>query len=415
LDRIRILGGIPLQGKVYIQGSKNAALPMMAAALLHDGVSVLHGCPKIADVLCMEQILASMGAVTWWEGHSLYLDCRNITGIEVKESYARKMRSSVILLGALLGRKKEGRIGYPGGCVIGKRPINLHLEILKELGAVIREEGDEILAHCTKLQGCHIYLPMSSVGATEQGILAAVLADGTTYLHHCAKEPEILWMQAFLRGMGADITGAGTETIRISGVKRLRDSQFAIPPDRIVAGTYLCAGAITRGRLVLENCPFGELEAFLQVYGKMGGQFQHNSGTLIADSRGLYSPVPYLETAVYPGFPTDLQSPLLAVLSIAKGESRMRETIFEDRYKAAVELNRMGANIKVQGQDAYIAGVSGLHGCEVQAEELRGGAALVLAGLAAEGETVVNGCRFIQRGYECICEDFTALGGRIST
>lgn len=387
---------------------------MMAAALLHDGISVLHGCPKIADVLCMIQILGSLGAVAWWEGHSLYLDCRNITGVEVQESYAREMRSSVILLGALLGRKREARIGYPGGCVIGKRPINLHLDILKRMGAVIREEGDQIHASCTGMAGCHIYLPMSSVGATEQGILAAVLAEGTTYLHHCAMEPEIFWMQEFLRGMGADIAGAGTDTICVCGVKRLRDSHFWIPPDRIVAGTYLCAGAITRGRLVLENCPIGELKAFLQVYGKMGGQFQYNSGTLLADSRSLFSPIPYLETAVYPGFPTDLQSPLLAVLAMAKGESLLRENIFEDRYKAVEQLNRMGADITVQGRDAYVMGVSGLHGCEVLAEELRGGAALVLAGLAAEGETIVKGCQFIQRGYESICEDFTALGGRIS-
>lgn len=414
MEQIRILGGVPLQGKVHIQGSKNAALPMMAAALLHDGISVLHGCPKIADVFCMEQILQSLGAVTWWEGHSLYLNCQNIQERKVEEAYARQMRSSVILLGALLGRKQEGCIGYPGGCVIGKRPIDLHLEVLRGLGARIREEEECLCADCVKLTGAHLWLEKPSVGATEQGILAAVGAEGTTCLHNCAKEPEIWWMQEFLRNMGADISGAGTETIRISGGRKLRDSQFWIPPDRIVAGTYLCAGAITRGKIYLENCPTREIAAFLKVYGKMGGQYEQNSGTLIADSRGAFLEVPYVETAVYPGFPTDLQSPLMAVLTKARGVSHLRETIFEDRYKVAEELKRMGGQIRLQGQDAYVTGVEALTGCVVKARELRGGAALVVAGLGAEGETFVEGCSYIQRGYETICEDLEGLGARIA-
>lgn len=415
MDQFRITGGVPLQGRVYIQGSKNAALPMMAAALLHNGVTVLHGCPKIDDVFCMEEILENLGAVSWWEGHSLYLDCRAVTGCRVAEADTGKMRSSVILLGALLGRVGEGCVGYPGGCVIGKRPIDLHLGLLEQMGAEITEQNGAVCARTAGLKGCSVFLALPSVGATEQGILAAVLAEGTTCLYNCAREPEICWLQALLRRMGARIDGAGTGVIRITGVSSLRDTEYSIPPDRIVAGTYLCAGAATRGKITLENCPGGELEAFLRVYRKMGGQYERKSGTLIADSRRADLPVPYLETAVYPGFPTDLQSPLMAVLAVAGGKSHLVETIFDDRYKAAGELCRMGARIRVKGRDAYITGTEELEGCEVDAMELRGGAALVIAGLAARGETVVRGGRYISRGYESICRDLGELGGRIST
>lgn len=387
----------------------------MAAALLHKGISVLHGCPKIDDVYCMEEILKNLGVVSWWEGHSLYLDCRRIERVEVPETYTSKMRSSVILLGALVSRLGEGCIGYPGGCVIGERPINLHLMLLEKLGARIEEREEGVYASAGRLRGNHVYFSFPSVGATEQGILAAVGAEGTTCLHNCAKEPEIWWMQDFLRKMGAHIEGAGTATISITGGASLKDVEYRIPPDRIVAGTYLCAGAATRGRIILENCPERELRAFLQVYGKMGGQYERKSGTLIADSRKAELPVPYLETAVYPGFPTDLQSPLMAVLATARGKSRLVETIFSDRYKVAGELCKMGANIRIQGRTAYITGVPKLAGCEVTAMELRGGAALVIAALAAQGETVIHGCNYIKRGYENICEDFGSLGGKIST
>lgn len=415
VEQFRIMGGVPLHGNVCIQGSKNAALPIMAAALLHEGITVLHGCPKIDDVFCMEAILKSLGVVSWWEGNSLFLDCRNVEGTQVAEEFTGKMRSSVILLGVLLSRMGEGCIGYPGGCVIGKRPINLHLMLLRKLGARIEERKEGVYASARCIKGCHVVFSFPSVGATEQGILAAVCARGTTYLHNCAREPEIWWLQDFLRKLGARIEGAGTGTIRITGVSRLRDVEYRIPPDRIVAGTYLCAGAATRGKIVLENCPAGELEAFLRVYGKMGGQYERNSGTLIADSRKAKLPVAYLETAVYPGFPTDLQSPLMAVLAVARGESCLVENIFDDRYKVAGELGKMGARICVHGRTACITGVPELTGCEVTAMELRGGAALVIAGLAAQGETVIHGCSYISRGYENICQDLCSLGGRIST
>lgn len=413
MDEIRIAGGKPLCGTVAVQGSKNAALPMMAASLLHRGVSVLKGCPKIADVFCMEQILCELGAVTWWEGHDLYMDCTKADGMEIPCRFTGKMRSSVILLGALLGRNGRGCLGYPGGCVIGQRPIDLHLYALRKLGAVIEEYPFFISAECTRLLGNEICFANKSVGATEQGILGAVLADGETCLRNCAREPEIKWLCKYLREMGADIWGDGEDCIYIRGVKELKGGEMQVPPDRIVAGTYLCACAATRGKITLENPPKGELDAFLEVYRKIGGQYKVKSGKLLADGSGVRFALPLLETEVYPGFPTDLQSPLMAVLATIPGESHIREMIFEDRFKAASELKRMGAGITVIGRDAWIQGGIPLHGCTVYAEELRGGAALVLAALAAQGETVVRGYSYICRGYEHICEDLTALGGRM--
>lgn len=413
LDEICIAGGKPLCGTVTIQGSKNAALPMMAASLLHRGVSVLKGCPKIADVFCMEKILNHLGAATWWEDHDFYMDCTSADKTEISGMYTGKMRSSVILLGAMLGRNRQGCLGYPGGCVIGERPIDLHLYVLRRLGAEIEEGAYELRAECEGLAGAEITFPKKSVGATEQGILAAVLAKGETWLKNCAREPEILWLCRYLRGMGAKIQGDGGECIHITGVEALTGGEMQVPPDRIVAGTYLCAGAATRGKIVIENPPEGELDAFLEVYRKMGGQYEVKSGKLVADGSGIRFPVSFLETEVYPGFPTDLQSPLLAVLTTIPGKSHVREKIFEDRYKAAGELNRMGASITVMGRDAWIKGGFMLRGCEVFAEELRGGAALVLAALAAEGITVVRGYSYIRRGYEHICEDLAALGGVI--
>lgn len=409
-DHIRIAGGRPLEGTISIQGSKNAALPMMAASLLHRGVSVLKGCPRIADVLCMEEILQRLGAVTWWEGHDLYMDCTNADKTEIPASFTGKMRSSVVLLGAMLSRSGRGYLGYPGGCVIGKRPIDLHLMVLRSLGAEIEERPQGIAASCKRFQGAEVTFPKRSVGATQQGILAAVLARGETELLNCACEPEVKWLCVYLRSMGAVIRGEGTSRILITGIESLGAGNMRVPPDRIVAGTYICAAAITRGKIVLENHPEGELDAFLEVYRKMGGQYQGKSGKLIVDGTGIKNPVAFLETEVYPGFPTDLQSPLMAVLATIPGKSRIREQIFEDRYKAAEELVRMGAHIRIEGRDALIEGGYPLRGCRVYARELRGGAALILAALAAEGTTCVEGYSFIRRGYEHICQDLGISG-----
>ena len=414
MDEIHIIGGNCLEGNINVQGSKNTVLPVMAASLLHRGTSILKGCPRITDVFYMEEIMRSLGAKTWWIGHDLYLDCTDADGTEVAEDCAGKMRSSVILLGVLLGRNQKGSIGYPGGCVIGKRPVDMHLQALKDLGAEIREENDRIRVFCEKrLHGNQICFHKVSVGATEQAVLAAALAEGETVLTNCAREPEIIWLCRYLRSMGADICGEGSRCIRIVGVRELGAGVMCIPADRIVAGTYLYAAAATRGRITILNAPEGEMDAFLQVYRKMGGQYDWKSGKLIADGSGVCFPVPFLETEVYPGFPTDLQSPLLAVLATISGESRIRENIFENRFKICRELAHMGADIHVDGREVRICGRE-LKGCTLEAGELRGGAALVIAALAAEGESVIRGYSYIRRGYEDICGDLRSLGGLIS-
>ena len=411
LDHICIEGGVPLCGSVRIQGSKNAVLPMMAASFLHPGISVLKGCPKIADVFCMEEILQKLGAVTWWEGHDLYLDCSEAKGTKIPQEYAGKMRSSVILLGVMAARNKHASMGYPGGCVIGKRPIDLHLMVLEKLGAQMEEGTLGITASCTCLNGNEIVFPKKSVGATQQGILAAVTARGTTCLYNCAREPEVSWLCRYLRIMGAKIKGEGSDCIRIEGVHTLKAGEIQVPPDRIVAGTYICAAAITRGEIFLENPPEGELDAFLEVYRKMGGQYKQKSGKLLVNGKSVCRSVLGVETESFPGFPTDLQSPLMAVLATIPGRSCICENIFEDRFRIAEQLEMMGAHIRVKGSQAMIEGGFPLKGCRVRASELRGGAALVLAGLAAQGETLVEGYSFIRRGYENICKDLGALGG----
>ncbi len=410
LNEIRITGGNSLHGSVSIQGAKNSALPMMAASLLHRGISVLKGCPRIADVFCMEEILRELGAVTWWDDHDLYLDCTEADKTEISAGYTEKMRSSVILLGVLLARNKKGCIGYPGGCVIGRRPVDLHVSALRSLGARITEGGFFIYGECDSLKGNRIVFGKSSVGATEQAVLAAVTAKGETLLENCAREPEILWLCRYLKTMGASIQGEGSSVIRIQGVKELSGGEMRVPPDRIVAGTYICAAAITRSEITIENAPIEEMEAFLKVYEKMGGQYEGKSGKLRVNGKFVCHPIRCLETEAYPGFPTDLQSPVLAVLTTIPGQSHIKESIFEDRFRAAKELVRMGAHIEVKGAEARIDGGYPLTGCRVRADELRGGAALVLAAIAAQGETRIAGAGFIRRGYEHICEDLKALG-----
>lgn len=416
LGEIWIEGGTPLSGEIQIQGSKNAALPMMAAALLHEGVTVLRGCPRITDVLMMEKILGSLGVETRWEENDLTLNCRRISGWKITDSCAGSMRSSVILLGSMLARQGRLTILYPGGCTIGKRPIDLHIMALSSMGAEIEEEEGRLRAISRgRMEGAHIVFPISSVGATENALLGAVLARGTTWLENCAAEPEITHLCRFLQAMGAEISGIGTRNIRVRGVQALRDVDYQVPPDRIAAGTYLYGGAATRGRVILQGAPVEEMKSVLQVYEKMGGQWEQKGGKLVGDARNMGRAIPCLETECYPGFPTDMQSILMAVLLTVPGRSHIREQIFEDRFKVVSQLQRMGGKIDTKGRDAYIEGGSLLRGARVQAQELRGGAALVVAGLAAEGITVVEESHFIERGYENLEQMLGALGGKIVT
>ena len=365
---------------------------LLALACFGAGVAAGNCCPVAGPwyVLCFGGVLSQNAFSPYFSG---------------------KMRSSVILLGAMLGRNGKARTGYPGGCVIGKRPVDLHIQVLQKLGARIVENGNEIQATCGKLKGAEVIFPKSSVGATEQGILAAVLAEGKTVFTGCAREPEITWLCQYLTGMGAKIEILENGSICIEGVKKLHPGSGTIPPDRIVAGTYLMAAAATRGEIILENPPIDEMHAILEVYRKMGGQCHRIGGKLIVNGKNAGFPLELLETDVYPGFPTDLQSPAMAVLVTIPGVSRIREKIFEDRYKLASWLCHMGAKIVIRDGMAVVHGGYPLRGCIVEAEELRGGAALVIAALAAEGVTRIRGCSFIERGYEHICEDLTALGG----
>lgn len=412
VGRYQIEGGRKLSGCVRVQGSKNAVLPMMAASLLQRGTVILRRCPRIDDVRCMEEILRYTGARTWWQGDDLFLDCSDIVTGEIPGAYADKMRSSVFLLGSLLPRLGSACVSYPGGCTIGLRPVDLHLELLRGLGAELKEHRGGISARAGRLKGCRHRFPRVSVGATENGILAAALAEGETVLENCAREPEIFHLCRFLRKMGASIQGEGSGVICIQGKGELCPAETVVPADRIVAGTYLLAGAATRGKVELKGAPAEEMEALLSVYRKMGGQYEVKSGTLFTDSSRLGETPVRIATGCYPGFPTDLQSPLAAVCATIPGCSRIRETIFEDRYQAALEMRKLGARVQIQEGALLIEGGK-LHGAKVSAGDLRGGAALILAGLAAQGVTEIEPSRFVERGYEHIETDLAALGGRI--
>lgn len=413
MEFLEIEGGSPLHGRVRVQGSKNAALPILAAALLHKGVTVLHNCPQILDVKYMLEILKELGCEIQADKHTLTIDAADIKSLRVPAVLGEKMRSTIILMGSLTGRNKESWIPYPGGCVIGERPIDLHIMGLQQLGIHI-EEQDGILHSQTKhIIGSSVTLKKSSVGATENMILAAVLAEGTTQIHGASKEPEIQELCRFLNGKGARIFGQGTNHIRIEGVKELKDSEFTLMADRIVAGTYLMATAATRGRVLLEEAPWDQMTAVLDTVKAIGGAWEVTGQGLMIDGSGVHKPYPYLETGVYPAFPTDLQSLLMAVLCTAEGISIIKERLFESRFQVSSQMNRMGARIIVDSQEAYIQGVNGLTGTHVIVPDLRSGAALVVAGLAAGGKTVVEDHNLIRRGYEDICHDLQQLGGKI--
>ena len=412
MSEIRIRGLCPLKGEIAIQGSKNAALPMMAASVLHKGTTVLTHVPRIQDVFCMMGILESMGCRCRLEGHQLEIDAADLTSVSIPEHYIKAMRSSIILLGPLLGRFGEAVTSYPGGCSIGRRPIDLHLEALRRLGAGIREEDGKILASAGRLVGAGIRFGFPSVGATENALMAAVLAEGTTVIRGAAREPEIQELSRMLNGMGARIRGAGTDVIQVEGVKMLRDTQVRVSGDRIAAGTYIACVMAAGGRICLRQTEPESMTAVLSAFSRMGARIQAGRETVTASMDGRPAAID-LRTSPYPGFPTDLQSPALAVLASGRGTSCLEETVFEGRFATARELVKMGARIRVEGNRAMVEGRFPLTGTRVEAPDLRGGAALAAAAMAAEGETVIGQCRHIFRGYEDICRDLAALGASI--
>lgn len=413
MDSIRIQGRVALQGKVHIQGSKNAALPILAATLLVGDSSMIENCPKISDVHAMVSLLKSMGCRVCWQENGLAVDSSKAERGEMPREAVTGMRSSLCLLGALIGRYGEAVLERPGGCVIGDRPIDIHLNVLKKMGVEFTESGGKLRAAAKNLRGAEISMPFPSVGATENVILAGVMAEGDTILHGAALEPEITALCSYLQRCGADIEGVGTDRLLIRGGRRLYGTSFRVPSDRIVAGTYLfgCIGA--GGSVLLENAPAGELTAALRVAERMGAKVCVAGEGIYVQAPARVQPV-RVSTAPYPGFPTDLQSAALAASVCCEGKSVIEETIFENRFRIVEELEKMGAHIEMKEScRAEVFGVERLCGSRVEARELRGGAALMIAGLMAEGETYVSGCSYIYRGYENICRDFRELGARV--
>ncbi|MFR5601922.1 MAG: UDP-N-acetylglucosamine 1-carboxyvinyltransferase [Lachnospiraceae bacterium] len=410
---IQVQGCMPLKGEIEIQGSKNAVLPMMAAAILHKGTTVLTNVPRIQDVFCMMGILEYMGCVCGLDGNTMSIDASQISAVGIPEEHVRSMRSSVMILGPLLARLGEASIHYPGGCSIGSRPIDLHLYALQKLGTKIREEDGRVYARTTGLQGNEIRFPFPSVGATEHAILTAVLAQGNTRILGAAREPEIQELCRLLERMGARIRGAGTDCIDIKGVECLHDAIHRVSADRIVTGTYLSAVMAANGSARFTGADPAFLNQVIREFRKTGAviETEPEAVRITMDKRPLPLQV---ATSPYPGFPTDLQSPFMAVLTMGTGTSTITENIFEGRYETARELRKLGADIIIEDRTARIIGCRKLRGGAVEATDLRGGAALVIAGLAAEGTTTVSRCGYILRGYEDICRDLGALGARIA-
>ena len=412
MDRIEIEGMHRLQGEITIQGSKNAVLPILSACVLNEGETILHGCPKIRDVFSMLEALKCAGADYYWEGHTLYLDTSSMKPEPLIEK-AGCMRSSVMLLGSFIGRFGRATLGYPGGCCIGKRPIDLHEETLRAMGTEFYEEKDYLEAECKDLQGCELYLPYPSVGVTENILLAAVKASGKTCIYGAAKEPEIVELCNFLSVMGAKIIGAGTGKLLIQGGCLNRKVEYTICPDRIVAGTYLLGVVMTEGEVLFHQLPLTHMKRTIQVLSSLGAAFKRDGKNVRICMKGRSKHLSHIFTAPYPGFPTDLQSPLLSVLCRGDGESCIEERMFENRFLIVPELEKMGAKILVQDRMARVSPVECLKGASVTARDLRGGAALVLAALGAEGKTTIENADVICRGYEDIVSDLGSLGANI--
>jgi len=413
LHRYMIAGGNRLQGAVRVSGSKNATLPIVAASLLLDGECTIEGIPRLRDVAVMRDVLTHLGAAVSWEKDTMRIDARGVDCQEVSEDLMRRMRASNLVLGPLISRFKYAKISYPGGCNIGTRPMNLHLKGLQALGVEITEKFGYITAAAQKLQGSEVYLDMPSVGATENLMMASIYARGTTIIRNAAREPEIIDLQNFLNSMGALVRGAGTDTVRISGVDKLSGAVHRVIPDRIEAGTHMVAAAITGGDVVIADVIPEHLEPVINKLRETGVYVEvgDDQVRVIAERRPKSVDI---KTMPYPGFPTDMQPQFMALMTVATNTSVVTETVFENRYKHVMELRRMGADIRLEGQTAVIKGVPRLSGATVEASDLRAGAALVLAALAAEDCTVLEQVEHIERGYEGLDNKYNGLGARIT-
>ncbi|MGN0453316.1 MAG: UDP-N-acetylglucosamine 1-carboxyvinyltransferase [Ruminococcus sp.] len=414
LSKLLINGGKRLQGEARVQGSKNSTLPILAATILSADENVIHNCPCLSDIDASVKILRYLGCTASRHGHTLVVNTRDMSGNVIPDSLMREMRSSIIFLGAILARTGKAKLSFPGGCELGPRPIDLHLDALRKMGAVIKEHHGEIVCTAPKgLRGAKISLAFPSVGATENIMIASTLASGTTVITNAAREPEIVDLADYLNKCGADICGAGEGTIVIEGKSEMHGTAHNVIPDRIVAATLMSAAAVTGSDIILEDVISSHLLAVTPIFEEAGCEVQTDKGKLSIKSPAHLKALKMIRTTPYPGFPTDAQAPMLSLSTLADGITVFVETIFENRYKHVSELIRMGANIKVEGRVAVVEGVSELYGTCVEAQDLRGSAALVVAGLAAQGETEVDTTRYLERGYEELDVTLSMLGADI--
>ncbi len=413
MEQIHIVPGRRLDGTLHIQCSKNSVLPVLAASILAADTCVIEDCPKLRDVEASVRILCHLGAKTVWEGNDLVVDTAPLTRCEIPDDLMREMRSSIIFLGAILARTGEAKLSYPGGCELGPRPIDLHLAALRTLGAQITEKGGSLHCRAQALRAGEITLAIPSVGATENSILAACGAEGTSVIYNAAREPEIVDLQNFLNKMGARVFGAGSSVITVEGKRTLHGCRHRCIGDRIVASTYLCAAAGVGGKVRLTGVDYRSVSTVALSLSESGCRIDSCGEEVRIESTGALRAVRPVHTAPYPGFPTDAQSILMAALLRSSGSSVFVENIFESRYRHVDELTRMGADIRVAGRVAVVSGVPTLHGAAVRSTDLRGGAALVVAGLQAEGDTHISDVYHIDRGYVSIENDLRALGAEI--
>ena len=412
MEKIAIDGGVSLKGEVSISGAKNAALPIMAASILSSGENIISNTPRLRDITTMGNLLTRLGINFQAEHNRIFLRTHGINSIEAPYELVKTMRASVLVLGPLLARMGEARVSLPGGCAIGARGINLHLMGLKKMGAdIILSEG-YIEAKAKKLKGAPVYFDIPTVTGTENLMMAAVLADGETIIENAACEPEVVDLANALISMGADIQGAGTNIIKIRGVNKLKPLDYHIIPDRIEAGTFLAAAGITRGKIKIKGCNSEHMDAVIIKLGEAGLKITKEKDGLIAEGSERLASID-VKTMPYPGFPTDMQAQFMALMSLSDGTSFVTENIFENRFMHVAELRRMGADIKVEGAAATVRGVKSLKGAPVMATDLRASASLIIAGLAAEGTTVVDRVYHLDRGYEKIEEKLKPLGARI--
>jgi UDP-N-acetylglucosamine 1-carboxyvinyltransferase len=412
MKTIIINGGKKLRGEVAISGAKNAALPIIAAGLLCEGEHRLTNVPHLADVVTLGKILQNMGVRYDFKGNDVVLDSTDLASPEAPYDLVRTMRASVLVLGPLVARMGKARVSLPGGCAIGARPINLHLMGLEKLGATVEIEHGYVVARAKRLRGAHIYFDIVTVTGTENLMMAAALAEGETILENAAREPEVVDLADALTQMGANIEGAGTDIIRIRGVEKLRPMTYAVMPDRIETGTFIISAAITGGAVTIRNCEPKHLDALLSKVTEAGADITVGDGSLRVAGHRKIRPV-NIKTLPHPGFPTDMQAQFMSLMALAEGTSVINETIFENRFTHVAELRRMGADIQVEGRSAIVKGVRRLSGAPVMATDLRASASLILAGLAAEGQTVISRIYHLDRGYENIEQKLSALGADI--